>query len=933
MAPDSQTRKALLLLLGSTLLLTTVSAAEITASMEDSFKGYQGHALGAGDSSPIVVGFEGFNQSEAENLNAKDNFSVELSSELSNVEKEWRTESRSLILKPEVITDNTEIGSQKFDINLTYINNTGDKPEFEYSDLTEDGERPEINVSEPWNLEIVSKGYDGRVIDAQNLASDFSYEIQAYYLGEKSEETNDLYTEEWQNNFEVTIKKYSENSDDFELYPEDSSYEDKKWISIEKLKPDQTNGLYRLYLSETPPEELDTGSYKFTVNMVGKQPDSYHVVDTYVNKYMTFSGQVRDVVLGTGIKSDIILNDETQKTILTTKNGDYSEDLVPKTWSSANLQFYPEGQKRSKKLWDTEVIVDNPSIKDSSGAIKYHYVDWSGGTPDLGVKGVTPANLMAVEFSYPIDGARISMEYDSGEVSSENMVVMECNSWNFDKASRSLKDGCQGEWQRISGSKVSVTYSEERKANFPVEELHQASKAEGGSKDILMNAYIVGTSADLVLNGRLSVSGTESGRVATGSQITVEGNINSENEKPVEGADVEVGFYQGDREISSLETVQTDITGRFVATGEAPEEPGNYSVRITADKENYNELEQEFDNRFETFVKEGIAVRTGSNLKVSPGEEKNSEITVQNTGQTDMNDVSLSFEGMDSQYYSISKASFEQIPAGEEKTTELTVSLPSDYCDGGCGDWPSLDVSATATNSDGEEFEAKEETLQVQISRTNSGQSTDESSSSSETEQVSSQTDDSNNSGSAFTQSVSELENATGEFIASQSSLNLALGMIMVFMMVLAGAVKKQDDGRSRDSRGDRGGRSGGRPRVQKPNVGGGSSVKQVEPEQEEDEVDSVVEQIDRAESGNEDVDSQIDAIAGSVAGEQQEDTKVVEIDDKHQQTSADGQELDGYETKEVEGEQKFVCQETGKEFDTKAALKLHRQINGLESN
>lgn len=86
--------------------------------------------------------------------------------------------------------------------------------------------------------------------------------------------------------------------------------------------------------------------------------------------------------------------------------------------------------------------------------------------------------------------------------------------------------------------------------------------------------------------------------------------------------------------------------------------------------------------------------------------------------------------------------------------------------------------------------------------------------------------------------------------------------------MVLAGAVKKQDNGGSRgssSSRGDRDGR-GGRPKVQKPNVGG-SEVKQIQPEEAEgDEVDDVVDQI---EAGDEDVDSRIDAIAGSVLGEE----------------------------------------------------------------
>jgi len=477
-----------------------------------------------------------------------------------------------------------------------------------------------------------------------------------------------------------------------------------------------------------------------------------------------------------------------------------------------------------------------------------------------------------------------------------------------------------GEYAKIHETSFSVDisrYRQDNRLSFPIN-IEAVSLRETADQE--------GSSADLVLNGGLSISGPEDGTVATGSQIEVRGNINSENENAVEGADVEVSFHQGDTEISSLDTVQTDVTGGFSSTGKAPEEPGNYSVKVTADKENYNMMEKKFDNRFETVIEEGIAVRTGSTIQLSPGEDTTAEITVQNTGQTTMEDVSLSFEGMDSQYYSVSDVSFDEVLAGEEATSELTVSLPSDYCDGGCGDWPSLDVSAMATNPDGEEFEAETETLQVQISRTvgsqNGSEQTDSEQSVSETEQT-------NGSESRFTESVSDLENATGEFLASQSSLNMALGLIMVFMMVLAGAVKKQDEGGSRTtgSRGDRGGR-GGRPRVQKPNVGG-SNVEQVNPDkdsekEETDEVDTVLEQI---ESDEHDVDSQIDAIAGSVVAEEQEDTKVIDVDD------GDHQETVEQNTEEPTGSnEKFVCEETGEEFDTKAALKLHRQINGLDN-
>jgi len=84
---------------------------------------------------------------------------------------------------------------------------------------------------------------------------------------------------------------------------------------------------------------------------------------------------------------------------------------------------------------------------------------------------------------------------------------------------------------------------------------------------------------------------------------------------------------------------------------------------------------------------------------------------------------------------------------------------------------------------------------------------------------------------------------------------------------------------------------------------------------------------FEQIESDEHDVDSQIDAIAGSVVAEEQEDTKVIDVDD------GDHQETVEQNTEEPTGSnEKFVCEETGEEFDTKAALKLHRQINGLDN-
>ena len=737
------------------------------------------------------------------------------------------------------------------------------------------------------------------VLDYNNI-EDFSYNIDL--LEDGSQSNKDLFSEE------VSLE-INEVNDDGTIGSEVNS--GKNYLEVNEITGGDAD--YSIGLTSIP--QLATGIYRFTTYLE-KGGEKTYIDSIRVRHGLKLSGRVVDSE-NRGVRTEMNLDREgTVIPINTASDGTYYKEIE----TSGNQDSYTVTMNffdREMSSSDAEVTArgvnfaekDGNNLAGDSESIKFQYWD----NPPVEQKAIKPINMMAVKFAYPIAdrGHRVRMKFDPTDVNTDNLKVYGCNQWNFEGRT------CLGEWEVVED--FIINYQGWR-ANFHIDDPYRAQDTGDGGQNILMNAYIIGTSADLVLNGGLSISGPEGGTVATGSQIEVSGNINSENENAVEGANVEVSFYQGDTEVSILDTVQTDITGRFVAKGAAPEEPGNYSVRVTADKENYNIMEKKFDNRFETVIEEGIAVRTGSTVEISPGEDVTSEVTVQNTGQTSMDDVSFSFEGLDSQYYSVSDVSYDQIPAGEERTTEVTISLPSDYCDGGCGDWPTLDISATATNPDGEEFEADTETLQVQISRTTTGQSNSDSS---ETGQATSETDDTNESGSSFTQSVSELENATGEFLASQSSLNMALGLIMVFMMVLAGAVKKQDNGRGagrRSSRSERNGRDG-RPRVQKPNVAVRPDVEQAESDKNQKEVEDVERHVE----------SHAEAITNSVSEEESEERPHVKhVESEDQKTSQEDGIAEAEVVEKEDGEKKFVCEETGEEFDTETALRLHKKMNGL---
>ena len=739
---------------------------------------------------------------------------------------------------------------------------------------------------------------------------DYSYNLDIYKNGDDVSNTEVRLFDE---NFELEIDGIRGSNFDGD---------DEDLLDVEAI--DNENADYRITLDRIP--QLSAGTYRFTVHLVQNDEQKAYVDDIRVSNNLKLSGRVQDS-RDSAVQARFNLRQgDTEIPIKTDDTGNYYKEISSDKnleGYQVDMEFFDLGTFSGSS--DAEITVEgvdfeageNENIAGDEESIKFQY--WQ--SPPVEQKAINPVNMMAAKFAYPMaeTGHFASMKFNPAKVNPEEVRVYGCDAWNFERRI------CSGNWNEVSG--VNIDYQGSR-AEFNIDDPYLAEDTGDGDQNILMNAYIVGTSTGLNLDGKLGISSPqysdiniEEVGVPTGSDIEVNGRIMAPGGS-VEGANVDISFYRGETKIKSLDEVETGPEGRFSATGRAPEEVNNYSIKLNANADNYERLERKISNHFETFV--DIGVEVDSSMEVNPGEEKKTEITVQNIGKTTMDNVDITIDTtLDPSNYQISEIGTiteEQ----EEKTVELTVSLPSDYCDDGCGDWPSLEVSATATNPDGEEFEADAETLQVQINRLSDQNDSEES------DQETSETSEANNSDSGFTQSVSDLENATGEFIASQSSLNLALGLIMVFMMVLAGAVKKQDNGsgRSSGSRGDRDGR-GGRPRVQKPDVGGSSEVKQVETDQEVDEVDNVVDQI---ESDDQNVDSQIDAIAGSVVGEEQEDTKVVEVEDKDQDSGSESTTQETLESEEVDGEEKFVCEETGEEFDTKAALKLHRQINGLDN-
>lgn len=883
MLPNSRVKKPVLILT-TLILLTAAGAAQssISAQITDddySYTGYGGFQLGAenADSESITVrvsdspdnnfsldsdkvSFELFKTGSDTNHGAFTGFSSE----------NWNVKSAKdseLVFEVSPNVSDTKFDEDwEFNLKVNYDGGTVS----EKKELTDGANYPTIDVKKPWRFEVQAQFEGSRQINYDNLG-DLRYKVTPYYLGQNSgSRIDDIYSRD----VEVKVYDFDEEGEEFEVSPIDD-IDGEEWDSIRY----NDDGTYTLTIPQYS-DELDVGKYLFEFVYVDEELNSeeFKITDVEVNNYMDFSGRVTDMNKR-GVQSKIKLTSlvtSLTRSQDTGRQGRYSMDILPGDYD-VTLSF----------SGNNKVFIQEANIENSTGAVNFDY--WNDPS-NIDVEGLKPVNMMGVQFGHPLSTASAQMKYDPSNINYQNVKVFECAQWNF------FGKKCLGEWDKINENDVTVKPTEAT-AYFPVEP-HKVEEQDGlPEHKVLMNAYVIGTNADLKLNNDINIQGTEGGKAPIGRELTVSGMIvSSADSSAIEDVDVEIRFVKDGVTEETFEG-ETDSKGRFSLSGDAPNDVGNYTLKLEARETPFNNLDKEFDEQIETFVKEGVAVEVPETVEIKEGEESTAQVAVENIGQRKVTNVGLSISGLNSEFVELSQDSWTEIGPGESRDVNVTIDIPTSYCDPSCGTYPTLDFTVTGTTSSGEESEDTEES-QTTITKTveETGGSSDSDSSSSNTDTEESETNDQNDSGTSF--SPEEVERMTGEFLASQSSLNIALALIMIFTMVLAGAIKKKKNGGGRQQNGRE---RNGRPMISKPQVSGESDSQIQRPQVDESRVDEAIE--DMGESiEDEEVDAKIDEIAGISEGE-------------------------GEESEEEESEnESFKCDVCGEEFDSESGRKLHKQ-------
>jgi hypothetical protein len=757
-----------------------------------------------------------------------------------------------------------------------------------------------------------------RQMDFEDVENgEFTYTFDADYSGFQSSEG--LFEE----NFKLDITGINA--------PGFKDRTDLEWLTTDN--PDNKD--YRLTLERT--DDLPAGLYKFTVKaQYEAENGNTHefVIDTLrVENTLSFSGRVHDSARR-GVKTVMDLAREGSPTLhITTGNdGRYSKDIDMETSiKSGSIKFYDRGKEKS----DATFTLNNPQLADpaeieDSQAIGFQY--WND-PPKLGLAGLQPVNMMAVKFAHHIGGAQASMQFDPTNLRFDQIRVYECSYWNF------FGQTCLGEWSAMSDNQVNLNLAQQE-ANLANLQPHRITESVGGSeKDILMNAYVLGVPAPLTLEDSLQITGLTGGeRIKSEGEIGISGVLVSGagETKRVEDANVTVTLMRGQEAIKGF-TATTDAQGQFKVTGTAPEEPGSYDIKVEANKEPFTSFSLRSDRSIQVFLTSGLTLDTPSSPVVYLGNESRVTATLENTGQAEVTDIEMSIGEIDKQLFTLENVP-ESLAPGESVDIPITLNLPENFCSYPCRNAPVLDIDVDAKAGEEKLKATAAVYTQINLEPPSGSQDTQRSDSSSSQDNQNGGSDQDSSTQSAARQAnqsdeqdsnlFSDVANTpTGQFIRSQSDVNIALGLIFIFTVILAMAIKRKNNGMSdrrngngmRQSNGMNGAR---RDKVATPQLsnGGPDNGSHLHWSNGDNSSDSLEASQDSVGQENE------------LNMEQPEDE---EIRDEPDTAKADVDEGAG-ESEEPEEDyydeerDVWVCGETGDEFDTEAALELYKKINDL---
>ncbi len=263
---------------------------------------------------------------------------------------------------------------------------------------------------------------------------------------------------------------------------------------------------------------------------------------------------------------------------------------------------------------------------------------------DFKLEGIKPAGGIAIEIALPFSSAEIEMKYDSKKINDEDaLLVYACHRWNF------YARKCAGEWEQIDAR---------------VDTIRDIVKFQTNK----LSAFVVGEPGHLEISANVDKS-----EVFMGEELTISGIIRDDGKNPVGYARITYEFN------GKSGTVDATKDGVFLLKLKAPEEEGNYTVKLTASKGVYVPTSTVLE--INVVAKKELSIILPEKFSMSVGENATLHIKLVNTGQKPIVGLKIKVSGLPAGSYKLSKDTIDVISVDDVKIVDLLL-MPSEGQDG-----------------------------------------------------------------------------------------------------------------------------------------------------------------------------------------------------------------------------------------------------------
>ena len=394
---------------------------------------------------------------------------------------------------------------------------------------------------------------------------------------------------------------------------------------------DASRGGYSYVKINTP--DLSPGTYDLRVDLT-YEVDSLEEWRDWVSNKVSYvvpvTGEIVDSK-GKAISTTIIFErGDLKKPVGTDGKGVYSSE-IPKGTYDIKLDF-PH----------SDLLLEDVEINSFEDPIRYDEI-----TSEFELEGIGVNAIFVYEIALDFDGVSLKMKYDDSLVPDEERIkVYKCQKWNFGARV------CNGEWKEITANIDTI-------------------RNEVSLDTISLSAFLIGYKKEMIIDANI-----EKENYFLNDIVKVLGIVEDENQKAIESVKI-TGEVRG---TDITFTTETDSGGVFTKEFQGPSTEGKYDLILTAEKSPYDEVEQTLE--IEMVKSKKITLTVPNSLKLDQGQNANTEFLLNNIGQTDYYDLTLTLSGISNDFYEINITEIDEIKAGEEKRIPVAVSIPESANEG-----------------------------------------------------------------------------------------------------------------------------------------------------------------------------------------------------------------------------------------------------------